>query len=67
MATERLLPCQHCGDAWIYASTGDYGSGYEAHGYRVECVCGHAWKALNNWYNTKAEATREWNKIAMEW
>ena len=34
-----LKPCPSCGDAWVYASTGDYGSGYKHYGYRVNCRC----------------------------
>lgn len=64
---ERLKACQHCGDIWIYASENDYGSDYENMGYRISCTCGHAWKALNQWYKTKSEAIIEWNKIADQW
>ena len=64
---DRLKACQHCGDAWLYASEYDYGSDYENKGYRVSCTCGHAWKTLNKWYKTKTEAIREWNKIADQW
>ena len=67
--SKRLKPCQHCGDAWVYESDNTYGSGYEYlnHRYRINCTCGHAWKALNNWYKTETEAIREWNKIADRW
>ena len=63
MADIKLKPCPFCGDAWIYASVGDYGSGYESFGYRVECVCGYAWKAIG-WHKTKQEAIDAWNRRA---
>lgn len=56
----NLKSCQYCGDAWLYASEGDYGSGYESFGYRVECTCGYAWKAIG-WRKTKQEAIDAWN------
>lgn len=58
---ETLKPCPRCHDAWIYASVGDYGSGYENHGYRVNCRCGYAW-ALVDWSKTKETAVQEWNR-----
>ena len=60
--SNELKPCPFCHQSWLYASTGDYGSGYEAHGYRVECRCGFAWKAIT-WQKTKQEAIEEWNKV----
>lgn len=57
----KLKPCPFCGNAWIYASVGDYGSGYEANGYRINCKCGHAWKTTS-WRDTKEESIEEWNR-----
>ena len=57
----KLKPCPFCGDSWVYASVGDYTSGYENFGYRVECKCGFAWGAIN-WCETKEEAIRAWNR-----
>ena len=59
----KLKPCPYCGDIWLYVSDGDYYSGYEAYGYRVECQCGFAWNAIS-WCNTREQAINEWNKIA---
>lgn len=56
----KVIPCPICKDAWVYASTGDYGSGYENYGYRIECKCGLAWE-LVDWKETKEEAILEWN------
>ena len=53
--------CPFCKDAWIYASVGDYGSGYENKGYRINCRCGYAMK-LVDWKKTKEEAVRAWNE-----
>ena len=58
--TSCIKACRYCGDAWLYASTGDYGSGYEAHGYKIECLCGYAWKHYS-WHTTAQEAICEWN------
>ena len=56
----KIKPCPICGTAWVYASVGDYGSGYEYKGYRIECKCGFAWKTIN-WHDNKDEAIKEWN------
>ena len=56
----EIKPCPYCGDAWVYASVGDYGSGYEYDGYRMQCRCGFAWKTIN-WHDNKDEAIKEWN------
>lgn len=60
-----LKPCPKCGDIWIFASVGDYGSGYESFGYRVECMCGYAWKKIG-WQKTKEEAVKAWNEAPKE-
>ena len=62
----KLEPCPFCNDAWVYASTGDYGSGYENNGYRIACGCGYAWH-LVKWHKTKENAIKKWNmKIRSE-
>ena len=58
MASNRLYPCQHCGDARLNESNGKY---------HVECTCGHAWKALPIWFDAEADAVKAWNKIAFDW
>lgn len=58
----ELKPCPFCGKSWSYASTGDYGSGYESKGYKIECSCGFAWR-FSEWKPTEKEAIAEWNKI----
>ena len=62
----KLKPCQKCGDAWIYSSIGDWGSGYEHYGYRVNCKCGCAWKTLDEWLPSKERAIKEWNGRASD-
>lgn len=64
MAT-RLKPCPHCHDAWMYVSNGDYYSGYESYGYRVECRCHWAWKQIG-WQKAKEEAIEKWNRKVSE-
>ena len=63
--TSRLKPCPYCKDSWLYVSDGDYGSGYESKGYRVECQCGFAWKSMG-WKKNKEEAIKEWNGVKSE-
>ena len=58
-----LKPCPFCGDSWIYSSAGDYASGYELQGYRVNCHCGYAWEAIG-WQSTEDEAIAAWNTRA---
>lgn len=53
--------CPFCKDAWIYAENGDYGSGYENNGYRINCRCGYAWEKVD-WQKTKEEAVKAWNE-----
>lgn len=60
-AIKRLKPCPFCGDIWLFVSDGDYYSGYESFGYRVNCQCGFAWKAIT-WQKTKKEAIEAWNR-----
>ena len=60
-AIERLKPCPFCKDIWLFVSDGDYYSGYESFGYRVNCQCGFAWKAIT-WKKTKKEAIEAWNR-----
>lgn len=60
----KLKPCPKCGDAWIYAVVGDWPSGYELHGYRVNCKCGYAWQTLVEWFPSKKQAKEEWNRRA---
>lgn len=55
-----IKPCPDCGQAWVYASVGDYGSGYEYDGYRMQCRCGYAWKTIK-WHDNRDEAIKEWN------
>ena len=62
MATERPLPCQHCGDAWIDEEDTEKGIRY-----RIVCTCGNTEKKLNLWYSVKAALVRDWNKIALDW
>lgn len=57
----KIKPCPLCGTAWLYASFGDYGSGYESNGYRINCRCGYAWKTIS-WQDTEDKAAEEWNK-----
>ena len=54
-----MKTCPFCGDAWVYASVGDYGSGYESKGYRINCKCGYAWH-LVKWHKTKENAIKKW-------
>ena len=63
MATKKPLPCQRCGDIRIIEF---FGAGGKDEQYRVGCTCGHA-DFTAEWHKTKAEAIREWNKIALEW
>lgn len=63
MAKIRTMPCPKCGDAWVFASVGDYGSAYENNGYRINCKCGYAWSKVD-WVRTKDEAVAHWNCIA---
>ena len=60
---EKLKPCPRCQVAWLYASTGDYYSGYEAHGYKVNCECGFAYLA-SEYRPTEEEAIEAWNRRA---
>ena len=60
METE-LKPCPYCKNSWLYASDGGYTSGYESKGYRVECLCGFAWKSIG-WQKTEKEAIEAWNR-----
>ena len=64
MAT-KIKHCPHCHDAWMYVSDGDYCSGYESDGYRVECRCHWAWKQIG-WQQTKEEAIEKWNRKVSE-
>lgn len=59
--SDRLRTCPRCGEIWFFASTGDYGSGYENKGYRVNCRCGYAWEKFGHWCKTKEEVIEEWN------
>ena len=56
----KMKPCPRCGTAWLYVSIGDFGSGYEGNGYRVNCSCGFAWKTIK-WRDSEDEAIKEWN------
>lgn len=58
-----VKPCPFCGDAWVYASTGDYGSGYEHYRYRVNCRCHYAWSVIG-WHERKADVISAWNRRA---
>lgn len=62
---KRLKPCPRCHDAWMYVSDGDYYSGYESYGYRVECRCHWAWEQIG-WQKTREEAIKKWNKKVSE-
>lgn len=59
----KLKPCPRCKTSWFYVSKGDYCSGYEAFGCRVDCLCGFAWKAIS-WQKTEEEAVEAWNRRA---
>lgn len=59
---DKLKPCPKCGDAWLYVSVGDWASGYECYGFRVNCKCGYAWKTLDAWFPNKEQAIKEWNR-----
>ena len=61
----RLKPCPFCHDSWMYVSDGDYYSGYESYGYRVECRCRWAWKQIG-WQKTEEEAIEKWNRKVSE-
>lgn len=61
MDMPKLKKCPLCKDTWIYSSVGDYGSGYENKGFRVECRCGYAWQAID-WCESKKEAIDAWNR-----
>lgn len=63
--TEHSTICPHCNTAWLYASLGDYTSGYESYGYKINCTCGFAWKNTQ-WKHTKDEAIKTWNEIALK-
>lgn len=57
----EIKKCPFCGSAWLYVSDGDYYSDYESKGYRVNCKCGYAWKAIS-WKKTREQATEAWNR-----
>lgn len=57
----ELEPCPFCDDIWLYVSDGDYYSGYEAYGYRVNCKCGFAWNTID-WCKTEEQAINSWNR-----
>lgn len=61
MQSEKLKPCPCCKESWLYSSTGDYSSGYESLGYRVNCKCGYAW-FNTKFCKTKREAMESWNR-----
>ena len=58
---KQLKPCPHCQTSWLFVSDGDYYSGYESYGFRVNCQCGYAWKAIQ-WQSTEDKAIEEWNR-----
>ena len=58
----ELNKCPRCNDIWFYVSDGDYYSGYEAEGIRVQCKCGFAWKN-SNWEKTREIAQQKWNRM----
>lgn len=53
----EIKKCPFCGGAWLYVSDGDYYSDYESKGYRVNCKCGYAWKAIS-WEKNKRASNR---------
>lgn len=55
-----MKKCPICDTAWIYASVGDYGSGYDSKGYKINCRCGYAWKHTD-WKKTMEEVFKNWN------
>ena len=57
-----LKTCPICGDSWIYASTGDYASGYTKRGYKVTCHCKGSFFAIP-WQPTKWKAKKQWNRL----
>lgn len=56
----KIKPCRVCGDAWLYVSDGDYYSGYESYGYKVECNCKGSFTS-SPWSKTRKEAIEYWN------
>jgi len=58
---EQLKPCPKCNTSWLYVSEGDYGSGYESKGYKVNCQCGNAWETTS-FVNSREKAITDWNK-----
>lgn len=61
MDKQELKPCPHCKTSWLFVSDGDYYSGYESYGFRVNCQCGYAWEAIQ-WQPTEDKAIEEWNR-----
>lgn len=54
-----MKKCPKCNTLWFYFSDGDYSSGYEAKGFRLNCYCGYAWGAIG-WKNSKKDLIAEW-------
>lgn len=64
LSTQRkmLKPCPTCGEAWFYVSDGDYYSGYESRGIKVQCNCEGSFFNID-WQPTRNKAAKEWNKL----
>ena len=58
----RMKPCPFCNDIWVYASDGDYYSGYEARGYKPQCYCGFAYRRIP-WCETEEDMIMKWNTL----
>ena len=54
-----MQKCPKCNTIWFYFSNGDYSSGYERKGYKLNCHCGYAWGAVD-WKKSKEELINEW-------
>jgi len=61
MDKQELKPCPHCQTSWLFVSDGDYYSGYESYGFRVNCQCGYAWGTIS-WQPTEEQAIEMWNR-----
>lgn len=59
----KIKPCPKCDDIWMFFSDGHH-SGYEALGFRVDCVCGFAWRSMT-FCSTREEAIIKWNEKVM--
>ena len=63
MTDERLTPCPHCKDAWLYKFT--HHDRNHHFGYTINCKCGYAWRE-SIWKATEQEAITAWNRSQNE-